>query len=96
MRNRVPSGAVRLVDGNALAGPLAGLFAVDASGIVLVCGHCGAAGPLGGATVEDDRVAAIVRCRGCTRTLLTVLRAEGAISVVLAGLARFEVPADPR
>ncbi len=64
---------VRIVDGNALAGRLAGLFAVDATVLTLRCGLCGAQGPLANAIVEMDDAAAIVRCRGCTRTLVTFL-----------------------
>lgn len=65
------------VDGNALAGVLAELMSADASTLRITCRHCGMRGDLGAAVVERDDVGAIVRCRGCTRTLLVLLREAG-------------------
>lgn len=86
-----PHGPVRHVDGNALAGLLADVFAADMTMALLACGHCGQAGPLAAAVVEDDGAAAILRCRSCTRTLLTVLRADGRLSLRIGALALLDV-----
>jgi DNA-directed RNA polymerase subunit RPC12/RpoP len=51
-----------------------------------VCGGCGSAAPLAEAVVELDEVAAIVRCRTCTHTLLTVLRQGDGVRLVLGML----------
>lgn len=88
-----PTEPVRHVDGNAIAGLLADVFTGDASLLVLACRQCGRVGPLGATDVEDDAVAAIVRCRGCTRTLLTVMRTDTGVSVSLGNLDRIEVRA---
>lgn len=69
-------GAVR-VDGNAIAGMLAEVLGGDITSRIGVCDGCGAAAPLAEAVVELDDRAAIVVCRSCTMTLLTVLRSEG-------------------
>lgn len=84
---------ISIVDGNALAGVLSGLFAADPTLLTLVCGHCGRSGPLAETVVEQSTVSAIVRCRGCTRTLLVVGTADGQVRVRLAALA--ELRTDP-
>ena len=66
-----------LVDGNAVAGMLAGLLAGDATSLVATCGECGAEGVVAEASVELDAQAALVRCRRCTHTLFTVIRTDG-------------------
>lgn len=89
----VPEGGdagVRHLDGNAIVGTWADLFSVDPSVLILTCAHCGAAGPLGGTVVEDDGRCAIVRCRACTRTLLTLVREGDGVSVSIAALARLD------
>ncbi|QKJ19537.1 DUF6510 family protein [Microbacterium hominis] len=63
-----------VVDGNALAGMLSGMFGDDATMLIGVCGGCGAHAPLAETVVELDDDAAIVRCRACTHTLFVVLR----------------------
>lgn len=84
----------RHVDGNAILGLLTEVFAVDGSLIELTCGACGSAGPLGATDVEDDRVAAIVRCRACTHTLLTVSRAAaGGVQVAIGAASLIVTPA---
>ena len=64
-----------VVDGNAAAGILSEMFAGGRRrSLVGVCGGCGSVAPLAEAVVELDEMAAIIRCRGCTHTLVTVLR----------------------
>lgn len=84
---------VRHVDGNALAGLLAEVFAADVTLAVMTCGGCSASAPLGAADVEDDGVAAIVRCRSCTHTMLTVLRRADGLSLRMGALHRLDLPA---
>ena len=77
-----------LVDGNALAGLLSSVFTGDATLLVVTCGHCGRSGPLAEAAVERDEACAIVRCRACSRTLMTVAEtADGAVDVRLEAIA---------
>lgn len=86
-----PDTAVRtsIVDGNALAGMLGAVFAGDPTVLVVHCRHCGAESPLATMVVELDDESAIARCRGCTRTLLTVLDPNGEVAVVLQAADRF-------
>ena len=49
-----------------------------------------AAGMLAETTVELDEAAAIVRCRSCTHTLVTVLRTASGIRLVIGTLRELE------
>lgn len=78
--------AASTVDGNAAAGMLWDVFGVDVTALIGVCGGCGAAAPLAETVVELDESAAIVRCRSCTHTLVTVLREAGGVRLVIGTL----------
>lgn len=82
------------VDGNALSGMLAGVFSDDATLLVVECRECHDRFLLAETVVERDEVAAIVRCRVCTHTLLTILRGEDeGVRIVWAGAASIETSA---
>ena len=83
--------AASVVDGNAAAGILSEVFAGDVTLLTGECGGCGAVAPLAETVVELDEVAAIVRCRGCTHTLVTVLRSEQGVRVVIGSLRELAV-----
>jgi hypothetical protein len=78
--------ATSTVDGNAAAGMMWDVFGADVTALIGVCGGCGAAAPMAEAIVELDETAAILRCRGCTHTLVTVLRDEHGARVVIGAL----------
>jgi hypothetical protein len=78
--------ATATVDGNALAGILSEALAGDITVLIGVCDGCGSAAPLAETVVELDETAAIVRCRSCTHTLLTVLRDGDGIRIVFGML----------
>lgn len=61
-----------LVDGNALVGILEEAFGAAAETLTLTCGACADAVALAEAAVELAPTSAIVRCRRCTHTTLTV------------------------
>lgn len=86
--NAVPSGhaPVSIVDGNAVAGMLTDVLAGDPTRVELTCGHCAARVPLAETVVEREPTSAIVRCRTCTHTLLTLLDSPEAIVVRVGGL----------
>ncbi|WP_236792495.1 DUF6510 family protein [Amycolatopsis sp. GM8] len=60
----------RRLDGNALAGPLSELFALDLAAATITCAHCGASGPLGAHHLYSDAPAHVVRCPTCTGVVL--------------------------
>ncbi|GHF33669.1 hypothetical protein FHX82_005310 [Amycolatopsis bartoniae] len=58
------------LDGNAAAGPLGELFALDLAAAILTCAHCGASGPLAAHHVYPHAPALVVRCPGCAGVVL--------------------------
>ncbi len=79
---------VEHVDGNALAGILTEFMSTDAATLRITCRHCGQHGDLAEVAVERDDAGSIVRCRGCQRTLLVILRdAAGGIRLRFEGTA---------
>jgi DNA-directed RNA polymerase subunit RPC12/RpoP len=70
-----------IVDGNAVAGLFADIQRSDATLMQLTCGSCGAESVLAEALVELDEVGAIVRCRSCSHTMLTLLRRPDGVAV---------------
>lgn len=77
---------VTIVDGNAVAGMLTGVLAGDPTRIELTCAHCSAHFALAEAVVEREPTSAILRCRTCTHTLLTLTEDADALSVRIGGL----------
>ena len=84
--------AASTVDGNAAAGMLWDVFGADVTALIGVCGGCGSTAPMAEAIVELDETAAIVRCRGCTHTLVTVLRDDRGARVVIGALRELRRP----
>jgi len=74
------------VDGNVLAGALGRLFGGEPTELIAVCGSCGTAARVAEARVEIDDSVAIVRCRTCTRTMLTLMFAEEPPRLVVSSL----------
>lgn len=75
----------RRLDGNALAGPLRELFAVDPSPARCTCGHCGGTSSLADNDLYPDGPALVLRCRSCSGVLLRYSSAGGRIRVDLSG-----------
>ena len=86
-----PENAAVVLDGNAAAGILSEVFTGDVTRMLAECGGCGSVAPLAEAVVEIDETAAIVRCRGCTHTLVTVLRTGADVRVVMGALRELVV-----
>jgi len=85
------------LDGNAMAGALGEVFAVDVTAAVGRCDGCGAVGVLAEAHVFMDAPGAVVRCTSCDSVLLRVVSAPGRTWLDLRGLAYLQLatPPDP-
>jgi hypothetical protein len=57
-------------DGNALAGPLADIFAFDISGAAAVCAGCSRAGVVAELQVYGPAPGLVARCPGCSAVML--------------------------
>jgi hypothetical protein len=82
-------------DGNALAGPLAEVFAIDITVTNGQCAGCGRTGPLAQARVFGGSHGLVARCPGCDAVLLHFVRSPARCWLGLSGLRYLEVPAMP-
>src|SRR6266550_2561436 len=79
-----------MLDGNAVAGLLQEVFAVEMTTAVGTCASCGAAGPVG--AVHVYRGAGIVlRCPHCGNTLAKIVKNDSRVWIDLTGIRTLEV-----
>ncbi len=76
------------VDGNAAGGILLEVFGRDMTAARAACAHCDREAELGDAVAEVDPAGVILLCRGCGRTLMTLLRLDGRYTLDVGALAR--------
>ncbi|MFS0700841.1 DUF6510 family protein [Cellulomonas sp. 179-A 4D5 NHS] len=87
-----PTSPDRRLDGNAAAGPLSELFAIDLTTATATCGHCGGTAALAAHDVYADAPALVVRCRGCTEVVLRFAADARTLRVDLSGARLLVVP----
>jgi hypothetical protein len=78
------------VDGNAAAGDLQELFAVEVTEITGVCAGCGNAGLLAEARVFERGPGLVLRCRDCDGVLARLVRLPDRMLIELRGVLRLE------
>jgi hypothetical protein len=79
-----------MLDGNAIAGLLQEVFAVEMTTAIGTCGSCGIAGPVG--AVHVYRGAGIVlRCPHCGNTLAKIVKSDSRVWIDLTGIRALEV-----
>ena len=61
-----------MLDGNAVAGMLGEVFAVEMTTATMICGNCGAAGPVGAAHVFRG-AGIVLRCPHCDHALVKIV-----------------------
>jgi hypothetical protein len=79
------------LDGNAAAGVLGEVFALEATTAVSTCRSCGARGEVGSLVVYAHAPGLVVRCPGCDAVLLRVVRGRGRTWVELTGVRSLEL-----
>jgi uncharacterized protein DUF6510 len=84
--------AERRLDGNALTGALAELFAVDLVPADCTCAHCGRTSPLAQYDLYADSPALVVRCVGCSGVVLRYSSAGGRIRLDMTGTRLLVLP----
>ena len=80
-----------MLDGNAAAGDLQQLFAVEVTQMVGVCDGCGSSAPLAEAHVFARAPGLTLRCPGCNSVLARLVHLPGRTLFELRGLRRLEV-----
>ena len=79
-----------MLDGNAVAGLLQEVFAVEMTTAVGTCGGCGAAEPVG--AIHVYRGAGIVlRCPHCDNALVKIVRSETRLWIDFPGVRALEL-----
>jgi hypothetical protein len=84
--------ASRRLDGNAAAGALADLFAVDLTTARSQCASCGSTSMLGAHHLYADAPALVLRCPHCTDVILRFGVQEGRILLDLRGARLLAIP----
>ncbi len=84
--------ATRRLDGNAAAGSLADLFAVDVTVARSRCASCGTTSVLGAHHLYADAPALVLRCPTCTQVVLRFASRNGRILLDLRGAQLLTVP----
>jgi len=79
-----------MLDGNAVAGMLQEVFAVEITTAVGMCGKCGATEPIG-ATRVFRGAGIVLRCPHCDNVLAKVVKDNGRMWISFAGVRALEV-----
>jgi hypothetical protein len=81
-----------MLDGNAVAGLLEEVFAVEMTTAIGTCGACGSAGALG-ATHVYRAAGTVLRCSRCSNVLARIVERGSVACVDLGGFRALEVVA---
>ena len=79
------------LDGNAVAGVLGEVFAVDVTAAIGRCDGCGAVAVMAETRVYVDAPGAVVCCADCDAVLLRVVTAPGRTWLDLRGLSYLQI-----
>lgn len=82
----------QFVDGNALAGPLGEVFAMDVTVAMARCASCGRTGPVAALRVYPNAPGLVARCAGCGGVMLRLVRAADAAWLDLRGMTHLRLP----
>lgn len=77
----------RSVDGNALAGDLSEIFAVDMTAALLTCRTCSATEPLARGRAFGGGPGWVLRCESCQSVLARLVRSRGSVWLDLQGVS---------
>jgi len=79
------------LDGNAIAGVLGEIFAVEMTVAEGTCAGCGNVAPMGAVDVYVNAPGIVVRCSACTQVLMTIVRGRDRTWLDLSGVRRLEL-----
>ena len=79
------------LDGNAAAGVLSEVFAMDVTAAIGQCAGCGQRSPLGTTVAYLQAPGVVLRCRGCGHVLVRVVTGPDRCWVDLSGLSVLRV-----
>ena len=79
------------LDGNAAAGELSTLFAVDITAADGQCSHCGIVRPFAQALLYMDGPGLVARCADCENVLMRLVKAKQRLLLDLQGMSYLSV-----
>lgn len=79
-----------MLDGNAIAGPMRDVFAVEMTTALGTCTHCGATEPLGAVRVFRG-AGFVLRCPHCNNVLATLVQSGSDARIALRGLRTLKI-----
>jgi hypothetical protein len=79
------------LDGNAAAGLLSEVFAVEMTVALETCASCGTTRAIGATHVYSDAPGVVLRCPACEAILICIVRIRGRLLVDMAGVSRLEI-----
>lgn len=79
------------LDGNAVAGPLAEIFAVDVTTAQLRCDGCGATNTLAEGVAYVRGPGSVLRCADCSGVLARIVRTPDSVWLDLRGSAAWQI-----
>ncbi|WP_427168906.1 DUF6510 family protein (plasmid) [Streptomyces sp. C1-1] len=92
-QNEAPVGVAEThVDGNALAGPLAEIFAVDLTVAISRCAHCGRTGPVAGLRVYARAPGLVARCQSCGQVMIRLVSTARTSWLDMRGVTVLSIP----
>ena len=80
-----------VLDGNAVAGALQEVFAVEITTTVGTCAGCGAAEPVGALVAYVRGPGIVVRCRDCDGVMIRLVRGRGRYWLDVRGVKSLEL-----
>jgi len=83
------------VDGNALAGPLREIFAVDVTAATGRCAGCGRVAAVATLRVYVQAPGVVARCPDCDAVVLRLVRGPDRAWLDLRGTVNLEIPLEP-
>jgi DNA-directed RNA polymerase subunit RPC12/RpoP len=84
------------LDGNAAAGGLEEVFAVEITTAVATCAGCGATGEVGELIVYADAPGTVIRCPACGSVVMRYARLPQSTRIDLRGAAVLRIPQETR
>jgi len=79
------------LDGNAAAGLLRELFALEMTEAVVTCDNCGAVGAIGVTRLYGEPMGAIFRCTSCEAVVVRLVRTPAGLWLEMQGTRRLFV-----
>ena len=82
----------RRLDGNAAAGVLTEMMAMDPTTVMLTCAHCGSRTALGAHLVYADAPALVVRCPNCMQVVIRCASDDAGRRLEMTGVQLLSTP----